>query len=146
MIKNDKALREYIRKQIMDFLKEDKTETNSGMTKAKDTKVHTDSKKEVKPKSTKVTDDTKPASVTATVEVEADDNEVEVKTMKDKDEPKDEVNSFECEELGVKLKVKGKSMVSVNALYFIGQARKALEGAGEYIESIDVKMGKKKDD
>ena len=144
----EQKLRESIRKQILDLISEAKGETMSGMKKVKETHKQTAPAKGVKaPKTTKVTKDSPPASVTATKETKAEPTGVEVKKMKDsdKDKPKKEDGSFEIEIDGIEYKVKGPSNAESSYTLLIGQIQKALEGKGKYVKKINIEMGDKKD-
>lgn len=148
MTNEEKKLREAIRKTINEILTEKKGETLSGMKKVKETHKHTEPAKNVKtPKTTKVTKDAPTASVTATSEVKPDDNGVEIKKMKGKDNelPKKENDSFEINIDGIEYKVKGASNAESSYTLLIGQIKKALEGKGKFVKKIDIEMGDKKD-
>lgn len=151
----EQVLREYIRREIMNLLEKKDTATTSGMAKVKDTSTHTDSKKENKPSTEKVTKDGKPASVTATAEVKTDDAKIEDKNikdsekdseLKDKGNTKETTEKYECEDYGIKLKVNGPSLASVNSLYMLGIIKKSLEGRGQYVQEVDIKLGPKKEE
>jgi len=154
MNKNEKALREFVRKEIINLLEAKDPATTSGMTKVKDTKNNTNPKKESKPFAKKVTKDGKPASVTATSEVKSDDAKIEdkkttdsekAKELRDKGYPKGASEKYECNDMGVKLEVNGLSLASVNSLYMIGIIRKSLEGRGQYVKEVKITMGDKEE-
>lgn len=134
-----------ISKIIKEVLSEKKSESLSGMKKMKDSSTHTEPKTGVKPpKTTKVTKDSPPASVTATSEVKPDDTGVETKKMKKSDtiEPKQTGgDTYETECYGVELKVKGSSHADINHLLMVGRIKQALEGKGKYVRKITIEMG-----
>lgn len=147
MNKKEKILREFISNEIKKILQEGEITSLSGMNKTKETKLHTNSKKENKPV-TKVAKDAPNKSVTAekeTVEKATDKKDKDDKNVVDdlyeKGKPQTPSESFETEDLGVKLEVKGQSMASVNYTYIISQMRKLLEGKGQYVKSIKIEMG-----
>ena len=145
---NEQKLRKAIHNQITSILSEAKGETMSGMKKVKETHKQTEPAKNVKaPKTTKITKDSPPASVTATSEVKPDDDGIEIKKMKGKEKelPKKDNGNFEINVNGVDYKVKGASNADSSYTLLIGQIQKALEGKGKYVTKISIEMGDKKD-
>jgi hypothetical protein len=140
---NEKKIREVVRSLIKEILSEKKSESLSGMKKMKDTSTHTEPAKGVKaPKTTKVTKDSPPASVTATSEVKPDDTGVEVKKMKDAEEPKKSSgDKYETTCYGAELVVNGSSHADINHLLMVGRIKQALEGKGKYVKKITIEMG-----
>lgn len=145
----DKKLREFIQKSIYEFLAEKKVlaeekdgpaKPTSGLKKATGKTIHTDTKKEVKPKATKVTPESPEKSTLANAE--PTEVESETKIMKDAKEPEADKSTFKLDDCyGAKLEVKGASYADINSLYLMGQIKKSLEGKGPRVKSVKIEMG-----
>lgn len=144
----DNNLKKFIREKIHEFLAEAKVKDGpgkptSGLKKVSEKNTHTDTKKEVKPKASKITPDSPEKSTLANAEPTEVDNEVKV--MKDKEEPKSDGDSYKCDDCyGAKLEVKGASHADINSLYMMGQIKKSLEGKGPRVVSVKIEMGELK--
>lgn len=149
MKKNNKDLKKFIRTAILEslnnvMLSEDKKDgpakPTSGLKKVESGTTHTDTKKEVKPKASKITPDAPEKSTLSNAEPTEVDNEVKV--MKDKEEPKSDGHTYKCDDCyGAKLEVKGPSYADINSLYLMGQIKKSLEGKGPKVVSVKIEMG-----